>query len=338
MANSIHSFLQYNVVSDSIRVFETQMTFPKIMICLMNVNTSLDLTVPHLKIDKCSFGNANCNADFEAEMMYDVYNMIKRQCYKFNAGRDKLGQLKTIKNQTHINLGLKFDFSISRYTEGDMILIYINDNFAKPIFWSPDQIALPGENLFIILEKTIETKLGRPYNKCIKTNSEDLKAKNENELELKTLGYSETYYRDACVFLCPYIKLSEEKECSVPFLYEKENVSNCSRENILFLDQTEYPKACILEFQIECDTVQYTHNYVKFQDKQLGINRGMISLMFKKFKYTSAKQYPKITLTDLVSKLGGLLGRIIYDIFSFVFSELIIIFVKLKDYSLDLKC
>ncbi len=165
---NLNDYYQYTVITKIEYVNESPMTLPAVTLCLASLetvytNATLDKALFHCEIDRVKCDH-NDFYSFEARASYSD-SIIN--CYVLNGGRNSSGNLNKLKNT--IKTGRFSGFLLRLLLPKDHIIFYyFNDAYVKPTTFEIDKYLIPGTSNYFKLEKTIETKLGYPFNYCWK--------------------------------------------------------------------------------------------------------------------------------------------------------------------------
>lgn len=257
------------------------------------------------KIEKCYFNNEKCLKNFQLVQVFrDNYHKYE-ECFSFNS-KNSSEFLLSQKSSRNSYDGLVVDLSPTDGSLKNNFLIYINDNYDRPLYNAPDQIVEKGKLGKITLDKIVQNKLGYPYSNCYR-DDEMIQIK---EIE-QTLGFNYNKYNEKICFLfCIHNKLGELYNCSFPNLYvRKEYPIDCDTIFSKFQKLSDsYYELCFKTCMPACDSIKYTSHLQVF-DKTKYVTTTTIEIRFIDMVYYYMKQYPKDTSGDLVSKIGGLLGK-----------------------------
>ena len=193
-----------------------------------------------------------------------------------------------------------------------MNVFTIHDSFRRPNLWGSYHHVELQSIKNVVVSKTVEERLGEPYNKCVvRPDTVDKNA----ELIKKSIEVNHAYNRDMCYYLCFLRYLAEGFNCSYPDLFPTsfgesciEKVKNVPRKNEKF----DYGQMCASYCPMECHTTVYSFQASQLDNKSsLGVNSIRLNVDFDEFKFVRTTQFPKTTLADLISKIGGTLGLFI---------------------------
>jgi len=219
------------------------------------------------------------NDVFSSEKSLTMTFSKKSKCFALNSGRDSSGHLQEIK--TTKNTG--WEFWIEFYIPDDYYLIYnIHQPNIRPTKSEISRVIGSGSFNFLELEKTVETKLGLPYNNCTKLND-----------------WQDTYYvRQTKKNNMTYRKVNCIEECQ-DYLNEK-----YPYQNKTLIELSEFNN-CYNLCPLECDSTIYKISETKLPNSP---GKVVILLGYDSLKYTKITQSPKTKLSELISNLGGSAG------------------------------
>jgi len=302
---------------------------------------------------KCQFNKNPCDSnDFEWYFDFHYGN-----CFKFNTGINSSGQSVPLKYSTipGEENGLFMSFMLpdiaNQFSVADSIglRIFVHNSSFRPA--SSESIILkPGSLTNIAVKRTIINKEPFPYSDCI-----DLASFKYSSLFSYSLNSTKTYRQSDCFNL--YLQIDINKSCKCYYLqYPKvpnTDVKPCLNTTELMCASSEYKnfiekgigkysKLCPLEcndiiFDMTMSSANFpTLNWYKIQvynknflTKHLMnesttfelLNKKMIGvkIFYQYLKYSSIIELKKITFTDLISSIGGMLGLFLgISIFNFI--------------------
>jgi len=299
-------------------VNEYPMTLPAVTFCLATNPFSATNASLNESLLNCSIDETKCDInDFYLFETRTGYGNDILTCYVLNGGKMTTGHLNKIKSTR--KTGPRSGFSLQFYLpEKHFFFYYINDANVKPTTSEINKYFVPGTAYDLVIEKTVETKLEYPFNNCWeRINMPD------TSLVKQFYEANITYRQINCFELCfqNYVqKYALEHKISEDEARRKEEVQNYDRE-----------KNCNDLCPLECESTQYKISESKFSEygeyflplipvveKKLNITinsterfkQNFIELFvfFDSLKYTKISQTPKMSLSALVSNLGGSFG------------------------------
>lgn len=194
-------------------------------------------------------------------------------CYRFNSGRNQLGENIPIKmsNMEGSDNGLKLELYVGKEQMNQLVMstglfISIHNRSMKPIL--PEQGFNIQTNRIndIEISKTVYEKLKTPKSFCLK----DTQNKNafDSQLYKSTFDFSSQYNQESCFKLCFQKEIIEKCGC-YDLSYPSMNLSNvpCRLEKIYCikeqmsktLDEEFLSTYCEPNCPLECDKVDYSY-------------------------------------------------------------------------------
>ena len=292
LIDSYKQFMEFNVVTQIKRNSEDEMTFPAITFCLQ----TLLYNDGNLQFRTLEFSDAFFNCDisqikpanqyqcsiadfFKFELQPIIQNDFKNKynCYQFNSGRKADGSANEIFKTPLYGLftGLSMKLKLS---ELDFLFYYIGDNQVQPTMFELENTLQSGIHAAISFEKTIETKLPKPYSNCTQNiNSE------YSEMVKEAIQANFTYRRVNCFNWCMK-KLNGSLPDIVHF--------------------------CMKSCPVECETVSFdvNSNLINLPKTPEFERTLLVNFFYSSNKYTELSQSVRISFTDLISNGGGTLG------------------------------
>jgi hypothetical protein len=247
---------------------------------------------------------------------------------------------QTIPIKESIRAGLDDAFYLNFYFnttyDSSLPMIYIHNNTDRPdSIYRKGYFFSSGSVNYFNIKRTLDQRLGLPYNNCFKNVSESdlnqtvINLMNENNLE---------YSQKECFGSCINLKYKEMNPCNQS--YDNENIfffastNKCIEE---FIREKGMHDLCMLNYcPLDCDHYSYdvslhsvietatgnismksSTNYVGFNTYE-NVSRTFYGLRvyYDELEYTLIRQQPKIEPFGLISNIGGTLGLFIG--FSFI--------------------
>ena len=294
------------------------MTFPSVTLCMYRFDSGISTTyeLNDEVLILCKYGPSHyCKvSDFvNYSIWYEISNTDKLEmnCYKFNSGKNAIGQQSRILNSTRVGEGSGLTI-ILNITLESIVHYHISDNAAQSAVAELSHVLQPRTYNVMRIKKSIDEKLGPPYNPCIKKDSE----KSFQSYILKEMVEKNVTYRQVnCYDLC-YRKF-------IQALAIAKNISELEARylNVRFDLKAKCNHLC----PYECRTVHFDWsenrqeinvqllNYLEqvFLNKSTVYRKeNLLTALFEyeSLKYTQISQIPKMTFVDLVSNTGGVLG------------------------------
>jgi len=313
---SISNYLKYEKISKIEIIKEKQIQFPTITFCSKSFNKQ---TIQD-SISKCLFNKKDCIDQFQ--MFYSFLNEIN--CFQFNSGKNKSNHSIPIQNSTFADMhyGLKISF---KNNDNMSIEIYIDDPLSiidGESYKIPDYVLKyePYFDYTLSLFKSIENKLGSPYNSCYKD------VFNEFELNKTIINYIHSknisYKQENCHRLCTELEYINTNPCNCSIhslnnfwldcyhMQLNTSISNCTYNHIAEKsDMNRIDEKCKQYCPLECDSITYTYTAIK--NKCEDESFSYIYIYFKELKYTKYSEIPKTEPFSFISEIGGILGLFI---------------------------
>lgn len=337
-------------------VFETPLTFPAVSFCSLSKSFA-NMSLADLMLD-CSFdGTTRClNYSDDYFQAYEDPEYLK--CFRFNSGLDMLGRQVNVSKSSlpgrigGFQIGLKekaglavsihsqsvrpFPFEFYNNINGDTI--YVTSGFMTDISF----------------ERIVTKRLGEPYNNCVKEPNQF----NGNKTLIQyILNKNQSYTQSKCINIYFALKYLTDNECgcgnatldnvwSECFIrQEKRNQTGCTsmyrsrfyRETISLQNYTD--KYCPLECDFDTFTTSYSFQPFVSLPTQVGVLRNesvRLMVYFKESKYTVISQSAIITIADIVSYCGGVLGVFVgfsfLSLIEFVNLFIEVVLIAYRDY------
>ena len=176
----------------------------------------------------------------------------------------------------------------------------------------------------VSLTKTEEVKLGYPYSEC-KSQTELLE--HTTELVSETILFNRNYKRDKCYYLCFFKYFAQFHSFTIEELFFNKSLGiiNMTELDDEKLKQSRlmfnFDAKCAEKCPLECKAVTYNffvnHRYNSFSKEE----SSRLVVTFKEMKYLKISQTPAMSVTDLVSAIGGTLGKFKYVLLSRNFGQ-----------------
>ena len=189
-----------------------------------------------------------------------------------------------------------------------------------------------GTKSHLSIHKTVDSKLGMPYNECFK----NLNSFKKNMTIVKQIeAINQTYTHISCLKLCFELNYIEENPCNcrnsslgniwLDCWIRQENLEtkDCTYKYRTMFFENKLAGVCQQYCMLECDSISYFINSNNFETYD---NATTLVVFYQSLQYTLIKQLPKMQPFDLVSSVGGTLSLFIGLSFVslFEFSELLI--------------
>lgn len=307
---TIDNYLSYPVVTNTELAYEPKIEFPMIRICqpdYKNTNYSID------SLMDCSFAYDNqCKTNKTMFFENDEFP----QCYNFNTGKNMLNQ--SIHILYSVLSGIDNGLCLSINSSSKIDLRIQNKTNKKEI---TNLELLPGYSYEISIDRIIEKKLEYPYNKCIKNI-------NEFGVNKTIIDYFQNndidYYYEKCLDLCfelDYINSNDScncpsdsfgsiwDDCYFDSIFFNENSSDCISAKKTGFYQSDSFNKCESYCPRVCETVHYS---VAVNTKKLANDISIeFYVFYSHLEYIHISQIAKISISDVVSNIGGTISLFI---------------------------
>jgi len=293
---SLQQFLGFDVVTNIRVVKVAEIDFPAITFCEHTNNMNFDNS-----LYKCTFNGQEYSpqAVFERiEMLYfgGIKKCLRVNGRKINDLNKKLFKSNRYGGDNGLNVVMGFPSHVH---------YYIGDNSYDPGYYSLVGLTNPGKTTDLIISKTTQTRLGPPYNQCLKDGNTF-----DSDLFRETAAKDYTYRQVNCFDLCfrqYYIKACSSTEGVYTECY------------LNFTQNFDNNKICSEFCPLECDLVKFDvekHEYSLATTALLKNSSDISSeithnlwIYYHDLEFTEILQLPKMTGTDLISSIGGTLGK-----------------------------
>ena len=306
---SYFEYAEYAVITDIKHVYQKQSNFPAITLCFDQDYKMEDIFL-FCTFNDNPFKAQTCSInDFEKFEITRVPMTV--YCYTFNSGRNSTGNVVDLyKTKSYgFDTGL---YLMIYLPEKNFIYHFVSENRIRPVFDDLIQDLNGHKNLrhLLTFEKTVDEKLGEPYNNCKKKldSNEDY----DSELYRDIIRSNISYRQVNCFELCHNNEFNGTHSDSK--MAEFNQFESCSEEcplecNSVLYDLSlvsisfglstsalieEIPKMLGLDYAISEEDVSSKYFELKFSNKDL--------------KTSKITQYPKTSIVNLFSNIGGLAG------------------------------
>ncbi len=269
---------------------------PAVTICPFNFKNNSRLHILDYRFN-------NKPVDLQSVDTILVYNRDTSEnmsCFRFNGKSDLTSKELLIASTQGYTGGISISLFTSNYSSDQETWVYIHENNILPEF--TEIVASPRhrESSNLILEKAVQTALGRPYSKCVNVQEIMSSAGSDLVKEIVRTGYS--YRQVNCLDRCLVLNITNN-ECA----------EYCPLECRSVIYQTNVAVGPLTDFY-------YAKNmgkYVKIMSKELNqsvteteVRENLLNMFvfFKGLQYTDISQIPKTSLVDLLSSIGGSMG------------------------------
>jgi len=165
----------------------------------------------------------------------------------------------------------------------------INDNNDLVVESELKKPLLPGGVIELSLKKTEQKALGKPYTPCDKNST----------VYVDSNGVSYNYRQANCIDQCP-----------------KNETSDCKAKCPLECDRTSFDMTRLaLNLSLKTDELEKHKQKLKgkipeMSDSEFNRRSLVVYVYFERLEYTMISQTPSMTIIDLVSSIGGLMGNL----------------------------
>ena len=284
---------QYDVFTKTQTIEQNTAVFPTIIICPgLLTNGTLILSSAYVRIGSLTKSyplNQSSNDSGD--------------CIRFNAFNGKTIPLVEVSGTNHAN---SFNF-ILKFR--DHFIIYIIDNFINS-YLTYDKINLdPNLSYQLRISKTVDIKQEEPYNHCTDVSDP-------------------TYRQIDCQQKCVYERYAAKYNCSFvafrSFLANELCNDKCLNENsedrvksksdsydFSLAAKDEFGADCLKICPKECINIKYSTEITARGNTSMDPiyeNETLFTFFFMDLNYIQTSQIPKITISSLISNIGGALG------------------------------
>ena len=315
---NISNYSKWDVITDVKIKDVDSLTFPAVTFCMM-YDLSFGKLISYQLNDEilayCSFDERKCQVeDFvEIPVWYASISGVRQQikCYKFNSGKDSHGNPRELVKTTSLVENKEFRI-LMNLSSGSIVRYLISDNQYLLTENDIRHFLLPGSFVGIKFKKIVDEKLPQPYNPCIDRDSIN---KFDSKLVREFTRIHDVYRRVNCFDLCYQDHLE-----SVAILMNVtllEAFRNISKFNQHYQCDHLCPLECdSISFEISVNQIplidsEYNFFWKRYLNNSNGYEKEkllVLRLEYDEMKYTQMSQTAKMTLTDLVSNIGGVLG------------------------------
>lgn len=301
--NNVQDYLQYETITHIETKYDLKhfLEFPAITICFESGDFNFDF---EKNLVLCKFSKNSCNKnDFEYYSTKSRDN-ISYFCIKFNGGKYPKTILKSK------NLVANNGFNIWLFNVDTIPIYYIGNTSTYPVISEMNLQVLEGSYYEIRIDKSVEKKLGPPYNPCVE-NVLDEDA--DKSTYFKEIVRSKTKYRQINCFellLKNHTYLTDDQINEFDFT---EKTSECPLE----CETINYsPSISRIKHEMNNDDKKDFENWNQKHNSNQNlteneINTKSIGMLFfyNKLSFIEISQSPKSMYSDLVSNTGGTLGN-----------------------------
>lgn len=297
--SQIRSYMDYDVITLVHQIEEEQVVFPAVTVCAkLKKKNPIELSLDH--IAACKFETVKCKLNTDIELFTverGLYSCLRYNGYSKIPGSDQINAFKKVSDLDSDGFILKLDF------DTDEFKFYIHDNYLntyKKLFAYTIQ---KGEDYIVYISKSVEKKLGEPFNHC-------------------EINNDVSYLQSNCLSQCAHQKIAKTYNCSLVYgYYAEENLPECEKDVEEF--ESDFMMKCETACPRECESTTWNGVIRPRVANKLGYT--VMKIQMGTMKDTEISQMPKTTFWDLMSSLGGTFGLLgmsfltIFEILEFVF-------------------
>jgi hypothetical protein len=313
---SVNTYLHYEIVTKIDVITEAPTNFPTItLINLKNrkSNTSLNEIMIY-----CNFNFKECNEN-DFDMIVDKFGFVS---YRF----------KHFKSYTPgLQYGLQLLIDTANVTCSkcylDGLRLIVHNQTADPGYYSGGTksgfILAPGFNHEVVIKRTFSSKLGLPFNNCIK----NVKSLDSHDSEIYKYMLNNTQYdytQKDCFDYCMGTELNKHFNVTNKIdhwlnLYKTYSFNKFWGFYSKIKNKIE--QVCTPMCPLECDSIKYdaSISFTKFSNEEFEalfrVNGSQsvtsIDIYYENLEYTSISQLPKMNVIDLISNIGSNLSLFI---------------------------
>ena len=247
IANTITTFLKYDVFTQTKRISANSSILPSITFCAFE-NQSVDFKYFFLEANFKNFNGSTVH--LTGEEFYYQYDQNNQKCLTINHYDNKSSQ-EFLATKYYLTQE-SFYFKVNLSTKFSYVDVYLSDNYLNALDWT--QLATTFGNLNkgwidIKTTKVVEHQVGEPYNKC--EDISDITYRKLNCLDqCKNRQFVSTYN---CT-LRNYYSLLDYRFCNFK--------SNQSEENVL---SYKFDSVCDQECPKECGSTKFDERVDNFE-------------------------------------------------------------------------
>jgi len=311
---SIRAYLENDVVTIIKTGYDQPAEFPTITFCSRIIGRLNDLK--GFKLVDMRFGYVKINDPFDH---LETFFTSNGRCFRFNSGKNLSNHSIKIKKSI---IGGRDDCFSLKINSDIGLNIWIHNKTSMPrieLYNTHDNyIAISnGTRSHIAIHKTVDSKLGLPYNQCFK----DLKSFEENATLIKRLeALNQSYSIKNCLELCFELNYIVKNPCNCVntslgnvwfdcFIQKESSDQNgCTYKYKAYFYEKILNEECHQYCPLECDSVSYlvtSNDYINYD------NFTSFVVYYQGLQYTLITQQPKMELFDIISSVGGILGLFI---------------------------
>jgi len=316
---TVSDYFQFTVVTRIQTKYQQPTPFPAISFCPMpNQSNMVPFTnKSDLKLYKtfCSF-NHDLDCDRNFDNYFQSFKTWYGLCFRFNSGKNMSGHSIPILNSTiggrDDSLKIKFN---SKYPAE--FFVWIHDPSSPPDFerhYNHEgnfNLIKSSEYNYLGIQRTVEEKLGLPYNDCFKDlNQFPLNKEIINHLKKNNRSYKQT----DCLKRCFEVHYLKDNKCNCTntslghvwkdcwTIKENQTQESCTWNYKANFFKKSIINKCKKYCPLECDS---THYFVSQKSVSTEFRPYESYFFFESLEYTLITQIPKFEPYDLISDIGG---------------------------------
>jgi hypothetical protein len=315
---TVNTYLNYEIVTKIDVITEIPTDFPAITIINLR-NRKINITLNELMI-YCNFNLEECNQN-DFEMIVDNYSFVSHRFTKkksYTAGM-----------QYGLQLLINLENITCEKCYLDGLRLIVHNHSADPGYYSGGTksgfILSPGFNHEIVVKRTFLSKLGLPFNNCIK-NVTSLDSYDSDLFRYILESNKYQYTQKDCFDYCMGSELNKyfNKTNKIDHwlnIYKTYSFDGFWDFYSRFV-RGENKRVCTPLCPLECDSIKYdtSISFTKFSDNEylalFELNGSVdnlisIDIYYENLEYTSINQLPKMDIIDLISNIGSNLSLFI---------------------------
>ena len=289
---------------------EVPMKMPSLTLCDNQGGKTKDMLL------WCYFGTITCLED-NVTVYFDVtvYKKVLT-CIRLNFGSNS-----TILQKTESE-GKIYGYSIMFYIPNEAdVLLGVTDNNDLAVQSDINKKIIPGENNEIILSKSKQQKLPDPFSNC-----------EENNSSLLVKGTEVNYRQVNCADVCFNRVMTQICKCEYPggCLPTSKWSTDCWNTRY---NRTLINADCLNKCPLECNQIAFPVTRLNYKldiiwvdrlkyfisnkfdirnhtNEQIRSKIAYVFIYYDKLDTTEITQTPKMTMLDLISQIGGILGNL----------------------------
>ncbi len=330
--DAINSYLEYEVITKTESIYLQPMPFPAVSFCPYIPNSFNNKPISQI-INCWIHLNSKCQED-PGKYFRAFTTTLMGTCYRFNSRTNNYGKPVPKINSSMGGIDDSIILKFQNLNTG--LSVWIHEPSSPPRFdYYNDHISriyIPSNNLNqIILQKTVEKKLGLPYNDCYENvNNFPYNKTIIDFIRSTNTTYKQTYCFELCYEIdyiqrnpcnCTNTSLGNVwKDCWLNSVYNTSDEWGCTWKDKLKFFEQSLLKNCKYYCPLECKFVSYSYvtNSIPLEDSSL----TELRIYYESLKYISIRQIPKSKPFDLISNIGLFIGVSFVSLFEI--SELII--------------